>query len=339
MKNQKLRKTLLSIACLLFSLKPGYSAEGGPPLHWPAPPAETRIAFVKSVRSHLDFGISDGFSKKLKGIIFGEKKDVLSKPLSVAVDSEKTVYVCDPGASALYIFDQKRKKGYKKITSINKETLLLPVGIAVSENGLIFLSDSLLKKVFCLDKSGKLKFTIGQESRLMRPTGLTICEDKLYVVDTLTHSVLIFDLKGNFLSQFGSRGKEEGRFNYPTAITSDADHKIYITDTLNFRIQVFDRENKFLYSIGQVGDGSGFFFRPKGVAIDSFGHIYSTDGLFDNVQIFNSGKEFLLSFGETGSNDGEFWIPSGIAIDKENTIYVADSYNQRIQIFRYIGKE
>ncbi|GEM_PF-527484 len=322
----------------LCSCAPGYGAENGSPLFWPAPPAEMRISFVGSVYSPADFGIKPGFFKKLKGVILGEEKNVLNKPVALAVDNRGGVYVCDAGAPALHIFRKNGKK-YKIITIINKEKLISPVGVAVSENGLIFVSDSELKKVFCLDIDGKFKFSISGADKFARPTGIVIVNKRLYVVDTLGAGILMFDLNGRLLSRFGDRGKGDGEFNYPTAISADNDGKLYVADTLNFRIQVFDKNNKFLYAFGKLGDSSGSFSRPKGVAVDSFGHIYTTDGLFDNIQIFNKEREFLLFLGESGQRDGEFWIPCGLAIDSGNYIYVADSYNQRIQIFRYVGKD
>jgi len=329
---------VLLLACFIFRIVCGCCAEEESPLFWPPPPAQMRISFVKSIYSSHDIGVKPGLFKKLKGIIFGEEKNILNKPVAVAVDKQKTIYLCDPGTPAVHIFIQKERQ-YKKITAINKEELLSPVGITISDTGLIFIADSKLKKVFCLDKNYRFKFAIGQDGRFLRPTGLAISKERLYVVDTLAQSISVFDLSGNFILQFGVRGRGEGEFNYPTSISADGGGRIYVADTLNFRIQVFDGNNKFLYSIGQAGDSSGSFSRPKGAAVDSFGHIYITDAVFDNIQIFNQKKEFLLSLGESGQKDGEFWIPCGIAVDKENYIYVADSYNQRIQVFHYLGND
>lgn len=327
-----------ALICFTCGIIGGYCMEEESVLFWPPPPAQTRINFVKAVYSASDIGIKPGLFRKIKSVIFGGRKDILNKPVAVAVDRHKTIYICDIGAPAVHLFLQKEKR-YSKITAINGEELLSPVSIAVSGQDMVFIADSKLRKVYCLDSAGKFKFAIGSDNKFLRPTGVAVSKEKLYVVDTLKNSVFIFDLSGKLISEFGARGKEDGLFNYPTAIASDSGGRIYICDTLNFRIQVFDQNNKFLYSIGQLGDSSGSFSRPKAVAVDSFGHIYVTDGVFDNVQIFNPKNEFLLSFGESGHNDGEFWIPCGIAIDAEDYIYVADSYNQRLQIFRYVGKE
>ncbi len=331
------------------------SADEEPRLFWPPPPASMRVAFIKSIYSGEDGGAKKGFFKKIEEIVFGRKANILSKPISIAVDKRKTFYICDTGVSAVYIFSSDRKY-FRKISEINEERFLSPVGIAVAEGekaphgaegekaprkpekGRVFIADSGLKKVFCVDGYGRFKFLIGA-GMFLRPAGLAIFGEKLFVVDSARAFVFIFDLEGNFIGKFGGKGKGQGEFNYPAAIAVDKDGNIYVADTLNFRIQVFDRENKFLYDIGQIGDSSGYFSRPKAVAVDFFGHIYVTDGVFDNIQIFNRKKEFLLSLGEAGHKDGEFWIPAGIAVDSENYIYVADSYNRRIQIFRYVGED
>lgn len=330
--------TIAVAACFVIGKINGFCAEKESPLCWPPPPAEIRINFIQSVYCAADLGMQRGFFKKLKGMLFGEETNAFNKPLAVAVDKHKTIYICDAGGPAVHIFTQKNKR-YKKITSINKQELLSPVGIAVSDNDLVFIADSSLKKVFCLDNNARFKFSIGSDTTFLRPTGLALYKEKLFIADTLRHRIMIFDTKGNFIGSFGGRGKQEGAFNFPTSIATDSDGNLYVTDTLNFRIQIFDKNNRFLYSIGSVGDSTGTFARPKGVAVDSFGHIYATDGVFDNIQIFSRKKEFLLSLGVSGHEDGEFWIPSGIAIDSENYIYVADSYNQRIQILRYVGRE
>lgn len=323
---------------LIFFTKISLCAEENSPLFWPPPPSEMRVTFVKSIYSPQDLGIKPTFFKKLKRFITGEERDILSKPIAIALDRQGTVYVCDPGAAVVHVFNQKEKQ-YKIISTINKEELVSPVGIAVNPDGLVFIADSKLRKVFCLDKNYRLKYILGGGDTFLRPTGLAADKEKLYVVDTAKHQVFIYNLNGALLGHFGQRGKKDGEFNFPTSIALDKDGNIYVVDTLNFRIQVFDKGNNFLYAIGQIGDSSGSFARPKGVAVDSFGHIYSTDSLSDNVQIFNRNKEFLLSLGQSGHKSGEFWIISGIAIDSENYIYVADSYNQRLQVFRYIGKE
>ena len=327
----KLKQFFIQLIFFFLAINYAYCAQKEARIVWPAAPSSARIAFVSSIYSAPDLGIKTGFFQKLKAIIFGTQREIINKPMAVAVDKDKAIYVCDSGEAALKIFKPKGKF-YQKITRINNEELIYPVGVAVADDGRIFISDSSLRKVFCLDQKARYKFTIGPDGRFLRPTGLAVVSGTLYVVDTQAHKILVFDLMGHFILEFGVRGKGEGEFNYPTSIAIDNQNKIYIVDTMNCRVQVFDKHNKFLYSLGRAGNTSGSFARPKGIALDS-------EGVFDNIQIFNQKKEFLLAVGESGHQDGEFWIPSGIAINDDNYIYVADSYNQRIQVFQYVGRE
>jgi len=286
---EKGRIAVLSLVFFLISFAKGYCVEEGSSLFWPPPPAEVRVSFVRSIYSPRDSGIKAGFFNKLKGMIMGQEEDILNKPIAVAVNDREIIFICDPGRPALHILKQ-RERQYKKVTAVNDEELISPVGVAAGDSGTVFLSDSGLKKVFCLDADGRFKFSVGSDKKFLRPTGLAVNKDRLYIVDTAAHHILIFDLRGNFTGEFGERGKGPGQFNYPTSIAADKEGKIYVIDALNFRVQVFDKDNRFLYAIGQAGDSSGSFSRPKGVAVDSFGHIYATDGMFDNLQIFNQEK-------------------------------------------------
>ena len=174
---------------------------------------------------------------------------------------------------------------------------------------------------------------------MIRPTDLFIRGGKLFVVDAAAANVSIFDLKGQLLTRFGKKGKENGEFNFPTHLYVDSENRVYVTDSLNFRIQVFDATGAFLKKHRQRGDSSGHFSRPKGVAVDSHGHIYVADALFDNIQIFDLDEHFLMNFGVAGHQDGEFWLPTGMAIDEDDYIYVADSYNRRVSVYRYVGRD
>ena len=176
--------------------------------------------------------------------------------------------------------------------------------------------------------------------RVYLPSGMTLTMatgDRLYVVDSQLNGVVVFDLQGKFVKQFGERGAGPGEFNFPTHVTADSQGFLWVTDSLNGRIQKFDRQGNYQGRIGSPGDSSGHFSRPKGAALDSLGRVYVVDGLFGNVQIFDPDGRLLLALGQAGSQAGEFWLPNGIAISRDNRIFVADSYNRRVQILKYVG--
>jgi sugar lactone lactonase YvrE len=309
-------------------------------LVWPSPPQTPRIQYIRSIYSPSDIGVKKSWLKKAIDTIFGkeELRDILLRPYGIFVDPQR-MYVTDPGIHALHVFDMKDKK-YFIIKKIRKEDLISPIGITVDKNGDIYLSDSFLRKIFVFDKKGEYLREIGSSELFMRPSGIALDKDRIFVVDTHSHCVLVFSKNdGTLIFKFGKNGSGTGDFNYPTNIFIDKNDILYITDSMNFRVQVFDRDGNFISAFGKQGDGSGDFSKPKGIAVDSGGHIYIADADFDTIQIFDMKGRLLLNFGNTGRKPGEMVLPAGVFIDGQDRIYVADSYNNRVQIFQFLEEK
>jgi hypothetical protein len=324
--------------CLGLTCLPGAWADSlthGPV--WPAPPAEPRVAYVRSIQSPADLGIKRSMFKRVAAWIsgVGSESAQFVKPFYVALDDAGNLLLTDTGANAVCCLDHSRKK-WLRWEQAGKIRFQSPVAAARHRDA-IYVADSGLGKVLVFSPEGKLRVEITRE--LERPAGLAIAGDKLFVVDAQRHHVVAFDLRGGFISKFGRRGSKPGEFNFPTHIASDSNGRLFVTDSMNCRIQILDASGQLQRVIGSAGDGPGHFSRPKGVAVDTFGHIYVVDAVFDNIQVFDDQGRLLLNWGESGGAPGQFWLPNGIAISRDNEIYVADSYNRRIQVFRYIGKQ
>jgi DNA-binding beta-propeller fold protein YncE len=304
---------------------------------WPPAPQPARVEFISNSCGQLNIGVKKTWFQNALESIFGSetKTFTLLRPYGVAVVNDK-IYVTDPGLGLIHVFDKNRQI-ILQINEAGGEILRSPIGVAVDANGEIYSTDSYLRKVFVFDREGKYSRQIGSTNKLERPTGIAILENKIYVVDTLGHKVLVFSKHdGMLMASFGKNGVGAGDFNYPTNIFIGKDRNVYIMDSMNFRVQVFNEEGKYLFSFGKHGDGTGDFSKPKGIAVDSEGHIYVSDADFDNIQIFNRDGRLLLVVGSTGTGKGEMSLPAGIFIDRQDRIYVADSYNRRIQIFQYL---
>jgi DNA-binding beta-propeller fold protein YncE len=264
-----------------------------------------------------------------------ETVEMLLRPYGVFADAAR-IYVTDPGTRLLHVFDMKARK-YLKIKQADKKELLSPIGVAVDINGDIYLSDSVLKRIFLFNREGKYLKDIGSDEVFIRPAGIALDGERLYVVDTHGHRIGVFSkTDGSFLFSFGKDGSRKGDFHYPTNIFIGKDGLLYIADSMNFRVQIFDRDGHFISTFGKHGDGSGDFSKPRGIAVDSDGHVYVVDALFDTVQVFDKDGRLLLAFGKTGREKGEMILPAGLFIDGEDRIYAADSYNNRVQIFQYM---
>ncbi|MFZ5906210.1 MAG: 6-bladed beta-propeller [Nitrospirota bacterium] len=333
---------LIAGGCTVKQLQPdSSSALSGQDtnLVWPSPPETPRIRYLGSISAfRASKGKQTWFSRTL-GSLFGEEKEegYLLRPYGIFVDSNR-IYVTDPGLQTLHVFDNTGQQ-YLQIRGAGDQRFLSPIGVSVDSNGDIYLSDSALRKVFVFNREGSLIREIGSPEILMRPSGIVLADDKVYVVDTHGHNVSVFSKKdGNLLFRFGQDGTAPGDFHFPTNIFHAGDGLLYITDSMNFRVQVFDRSGTVQTAFGKPGDGAGDFSKPKGIAVDSEGHIYVADAHFDAVQIFDRNGRLLLAFGSSGSGNGQMILPAGLFIDPEDRIYVTDSYNKRIQVFQYLGE-
>ena len=309
---------------------------------WPMPPDPPRISYELSIHSIKDLELPPTFFQKMGHFFFGkEEVPVLVRPFSLSVKEQK-LYVGDTGLQVVHVFDLDKKK-YRQVFRLQGSyRLLSPVGVTLDSEENLYVSDSQWNRVFVFDDQGKFFRQFIQEGEVGRVAGIVYnpVSNKIFVSDAVNHQLVVYSLDGKRLHTIGSRGGEEGFFNFPTHLSvNEKNGELFVTDSMNFRIQRFDHQGKFLSSFGSLGSTIGTFSKPKGVAVDSLGHVYVVDGLYDTVQIFNSEGALLMNFGKSGIQKGDFWLPAGIAIDSENNIYVADTYNFRVQVFKFLDRE
>jgi DNA-binding beta-propeller fold protein YncE len=79
------------------------------------------------------------------------------------------------------------------------------------------------------------------DGRFNDPLGITVdSADRVYVLDSSSFRIQIFDANGVFISTWGSFGTDDGEFDYPNGIAVDSPSgSIYVTDRHNNRIQKF----------------------------------------------------------------------------------------------------
>ena len=309
---------------------------------WPEPPNSQRITFVGDFRRSADFGIKVSAWGRLLRLAAGSNDDRMVRPMDVVTTADRSVvFVADPDAQCVHRYDLVKVR-YSCLTLGKNQPPVFPIGLAITNDDLLLVSDSQQRQLFQLEPGGKRLKSFYTGTQLDQPTGLfwDPASQQLYVTDTGMQSILVFDIRGNLKRSIGKRGGGFGEVNFPTYLWVDnASNDLLVTDSLNFRVQRFDADGNFLLTFGKDGDKPGDFSRPKGVATDSYGHIYVIDALMHSMQIFSSDGELLLALGGQGQDQGQFWLPNGIFITGDDMIFVADSYNKRIQVFRYVGPE
>lgn len=316
----------------------GCAAPPLPDLVWPDPPDEPKIKYLRAYKGSVDFAGGNIAADLLLG---GESGSMLKKPMGVYVGNDSKIYVTDTASSDVFVFDPKKSK-MSTLGSMGAKVFYKPIGVTADKDGRIFVTDSQVDKVTVLDANARILGYLQPDEPFKQPSGIIAdsVNRRLYVTDTHTHNIKVFDLDTlKNTGTIGGRGKEEGQFNFPSHLGMDTKGSLYVVDTMNGRIQIFDKEGKFIRAFGQFGDAPGMFARPKGVGVDSEGHIYVVDAAFNNVQIFNEEGQVLLAFASYGSDRSQMILPAGLAVDHDDYIYVVDSWNRRINMFEYIGEK
>lgn len=282
------------------------------PIFYPLAPDEPRIQFLASFSSSADF---EGSESAFRKFIVGDEKSQkpIVKPYGVAVYDHK-IYICDTVNNTIDILDFSKRK-FEYFNPKGRLQLLEPINLAFDANGNMYIADSGLGEVLILDKEGNFLGSIAKKGEL-KPTGILVNGQNIYICDLKTHSVKALDLKTRqYLFSLPREGAgEEARLFSPTNIAADAEGNIYVSDTGAFRVQKYSPSGEFLRSIGAVGDALGQFARPKGIAVDRQGRIYCVDAAFENVQIFDQEGRLLLFFAGPQS-PASLVLPAGIAID------------------------
>lgn len=203
--------------------------------------------YVSDKRQKAIFVFSkDG--KFIRKFVPDNNPDFAWDPLAMAFDKNGNFYVTDVYTEhQVLIFDSRgrliRKFGSSGAALKKKQNLgkfLFPNGIAVDQDGKIFVADSNNRRIQVFNSNGKFLYSIETGGL---PRGIGIDEqNRLYIVDSLGHDVSIYDKRGKgtqAMAIFGEQGIEFGQFLYPNGMTLGDDGRIYVTDRENNRVQVF----------------------------------------------------------------------------------------------------
>jgi len=120
--------------------------------------------------------------------------------------------------------------------------------LTTDSDGHLYLLSEETGKIYVYGADDELLFSFGKKGgssgKLSRPRGLALDEKKrcVYVVDYMRHTVLVYDLSGRFLFEFGGMGTAPRWFNFPTDITVDAQGRVIVADLFNQRVQVLELE-------------------------------------------------------------------------------------------------
>ncbi len=178
-----------------------------------------------------------------------------------------------------------------------------PRGLAVAEDGSIYVADSRNHRIQHLNPDGSVIHTWGT------------------------------------FADVAAGPADPGTFNEPWDVAIGADGSVFVVDTWNHRIQKFTPEGVFVTMWGIFGQGETpeAFWGPRAIAIDADGRVFVMDTGNKRVAVFDEHGSPLGEFGGVGFDLGKFDEPVGLAVDNRGNVFIADTWNQRMQVAKSMG--
>lgn len=179
------------------------------------------------------------------GMLFDQPNEYkIEKPGPLYIDSKGSIYIGDLSGGKVVVLDEQGRV-VKKFLNVQ-----YPHGIAVDEqNGLIYIANGTTKEInaYSLGQSPRVPTRTIKGDRSFSPDGQFSMvrgmavdgSGNLYVVDSITCAIRVFDVHGNYRYSFGAVGYDDGSLLYPNGIDIGDDGRIYIADWGNNRVSVW----------------------------------------------------------------------------------------------------
>lgn len=274
------------------------------------------------VEKNGEIFFSDGAAGKIRRVSnyqdFTVVSDKFDTPSAIAFDQAGDLIVADSGShtikkliiesgAVVIVAGVENNFGFQ---DGDARTALFnaPVGIAIGENGKIFVADTYNDKIRVVE-NGQVSTVAGSEQ--------------------------------GFADDFGNRAK----FDTPCGIAVLKNQNIIVADSKNRRVRLIEPDGKVLTIAGNGEQTSvdnyplsAGFVEPIAITIDKSGVIYVADA--NSIRSLN---RRIFPFVETisdvrrGFSDGNlrqsrFNRPSGLTTDDAGNLFVADAENQSIRV-------
>ncbi|GED70702.1 hypothetical protein BRE01_44040 [Brevibacillus reuszeri] len=86
----------------------------------------------------------------------------------------------------------------------------------------------------------------------------------------------------------GSKGTENGQYQYPDSVAFTASGNVYVADFVNHSIHKFQADGTWVTSWGGERTETGQFQSPYFVVVDTFGNIYIADKDNNRIEMFTT---------------------------------------------------
>ena len=263
-------------------------------------------------------------------ISLGGYSESLHAPARVATGPEGAVYVTDPQAGQVVVFDPFGRR------VATRDGFARPLGIAVDEQGRIYLAEEAWGRVSVFDAGWNLLGKLGSgDGEFQLPNHIALgpgsSDRAVYVSDSKANAVKVY-IGAAPSFQFGTPGGGDGQFDFPAGLCVGTNGEVFVVDQNNDRVQVFDRAGGFMraFSLGSSRPSG----RAQAACLDPLGRFYVADAFQGLVKVFDAASGTALSsLGGFGPLPGQLASPAGLALDPLNRLFVASANHARVELY------
>ena len=272
-------------------------------------------------------------------------------PHSIAVAADGSIYVADGfnhrvqkfNAQGEYVMSIGTPSG--QTPNPPNGTFNEPWGVAVAPDGSIYVADTWNHRIQHFQADGTFikgwgamgdtgGQAVGSEGLFYGPRSIAVdATGRVLVADTGNKRVQVFDQAGQFITQMGGGGLDQGRLDEPVGVAVDAKGNIIVADTWNGRVQALDSTGAPLAAWDIDGWLEKELVGKPYLAVDAQARVYVADEVSQRVLIFDETGKYLGGFGQYGTDDHGFTMPGGIAVDRAGFVYVVDTGSGRVLKF------
>ena len=272
----------------------------------------------------LDSPVLDGLIYKEILWSKGMRNYSFTKPVDIAIDKEKNMYITSFDSGKLLKLDSNGKGLFVKTPNLSGKLYGLDY-----KDGTIAVSDFKNDVIFFYNSNGKNIGSFGGSGNgdglFHGPQGVCFGEGGyIYVVDAGNNRIQKFDSSGKFILKFGKKGTYAGEMSAPSDIAF-SNGLLYISDTENKRIAIFDVFGNFVENILM-----GELKKPQGVSVMGQSLLVSdeTRGLLV-YNIITKEINWLESF----DNDNRFSKLMSASFDRDGFLYCLDHAREAVLVF------
>ncbi|WP_397571855.1 peptidyl-alpha-hydroxyglycine alpha-amidating lyase family protein [Schlesneria sp. T3-172] len=248
---------------------------------------------------------------------------------AVAVNSKGELFLFHRGPRPVLCFDAEGTflRGW------GDDVIKIAHGLRIDSDDNVWITDVGSSRVYKFDSQGNPLLILGTgvagtgHNQFNEPTDIAFGpEGVVYISDGYGNSrVMKFNQNGEFISTWGTAGKDQGQFRLPHSIVVDKEQRVLVGDRENNRIQVFDTDGQWL--------ATWKGFAPYGMAFDPEGRLFVADGRACQVLLLDDQGKVVRRWGREGKSTGQFQMPHMLTFDASGNLYVAEINGKRLQKF------